>query len=140
MKSAARLAVLLFAATAVGCDSPRQQLDSHELALAAKSLASLSAEAELLVRQLGSGTVTVNFALVHQDALAQETLKLAKQLAKPVPDDLRSTHQRELAINGRLQSGLGQIATAPAQPARLARLEQRFHALRADARALEQQP
>jgi hypothetical protein len=140
MKSATRFALLLFAAAAASCDSPRRQLDAHELTLAGKRLASLSAEAELLAQQLGSGKVTVNFALVHQDALEQETLEVAKQLARTVPDELRPAHQRELALNSRLQAGLGQIGTAPAQPAHLARLEQEFRAMKAEAHALEQRP
>ena len=140
MKPAARLALLLFAAGAAGCDSPRDELDSHALNTAARNLGSLSAEAALLARQLRSHSVTTAFALVHEDALEEESLKLAKQLAKPVPDDLRSAHERALALNSRLQTGLGQIAKAPAQPAQLARLEQDFKRVEAEAKSLEPRP
>jgi hypothetical protein len=140
MNLAARIALLLFAVAAASCDSPNSELDARELTSAAKSLASVSAEAQLLAREWGSGTVTMAFALVHQDALQQESLKLAKQLAKPVPDDLRSAQARALALNSRLQTDLGQIAKAPAQPARLARLEQDFQRVKAEAKALETPP
>lgn len=100
----------------------------------------MSAEAALLTRQLGGNSVTRNFALVHGGALEQECLKVSAQLAKPVPDALRSAHQRELALNTRLQTGLGQIAKAPHQPAPSAQLEQEFIRLEAQARALETQP
>jgi hypothetical protein len=141
MKSAAHLAMLLLvAAAAAGCDSPGKPLDAHELTLSAKTLASLSAEADLLTRQLGSGSVTPDFAQVHQDALQQESLKLARQLAKPVPDPLRSAHARALALNARLQTQLGQLTQARAQPAQLARLEQEFRRLKGEAKALEKLP
>ena len=140
MNLAARIALLLFAVAAAGCDSPKSELNARELTSAAKSLASLSAEAQLLAREWGSGSVTLAFALVHQDALQQESLKLAKQLAKPVPDDLRSAQERALALNSRLQTGLGQIAKAPAQPAQLARLEQDFQRVEAEAKSLEPRP
>ena len=137
MKSVARLALLLFAAAAAGCDSPCDQLDSHELTRAAKSLESLSAEAELLAHELGGNSVTLHFAWVHQDALEQESLKVARQLAKPAPDGLRFAQQRELALNTRLQTGLGQVAKAAGQPAQLAQLEQHFHRVNAEVKALE---
>ena len=140
MNLAARVALLLFAVAAAGCDSPKSELNARELTSAAKSLASLSAEAQLLAREWGSGSVTLAFALVHQDALEQESLKLAKQLAKPAPDDLRSAQERALALNARLQSGLVQIAKAPAQPAQLSQLEQDFERIKAEAKALEPRP
>jgi hypothetical protein len=140
MNLAARVALLLFAAAAAGCDSPKSQLDARELTTAAKSLASLSAEAQLLAREWSSGHVTLSFALVHQDALQQESLKLAKQLAKPAPDDLRLAQERALALNTRLQSGVGQIAKAPAQPTQLVRLELDFERVKAEAKALEPRP
>jgi len=137
MNLAAPIALLLFAVATAGCDSPKSQLDARELTSAAKSLASLSAEAQLLAHEWSSGDVTLAFALVHQDALEQESLKLAKQLAKPAPDDLRSAQQRALALNARLQSGLIQIAKAPAQPTQQAQLEQEFRLVKAQAKALE---
>jgi hypothetical protein len=140
MNLAARIALLLFAVATASCDSPNSELDARELTSAAKSLASLSAEAQLLTRQWNSGDVTFSFALVHQDALQQESLKLAKQLAKPAPDDLRSAQERALALNARLQSGLVQIAKAPAQPAQLSQLEQDFQRVKTEAKALEPRP
>jgi hypothetical protein len=140
MKSAARLALLLFAAAAAGCDSPREPLDRHALSNAAKSLASLSAEAAMLTEQLRSHNVTQAFALVHEDALQQESLKVARQLVKAVPQDLHSAHQRALALNARLQTGLGQIGSAPGQSAQLAQLEQEFRRVKAEAQALEPRP
>jgi hypothetical protein len=141
MKSAVHLvSLLLVAAVATGCDSPRSELDAHQLTEAIKSLASLSAEAELLARQWTTGDVTRAFTLVHQDALEQESLKLSKQLGKPVPDALRPAHQRAVALNGRLQAGLVQVAKAAAQPGQLAQLRQEFHSIKTDAKALEHQP
>jgi hypothetical protein len=140
MNLTARIALLLFAVAAASCDSPKSELDARELTSAAKSLASLSAEAQLLAREWGSGSVTMAFALVHQDALQQESLKVAKQLAKPVPDELRSARDRALELNSRLQTGLSQIAKAPARPAQLARLQQDFQRVEAEATALETRP
>jgi len=140
MKSAARLALLLFAAAAMGCDSPRDQLDADALKAAARGLESLSAEAGLLTRQLGSQSVTTAFALVHEAALEEESLKLAKRLAKAVPPELQSAHQAALALNARLQTGLGQIGRAAQQPAQYAQLEQEFRRVQAAAHALEARP
>jgi hypothetical protein len=140
MKPAAPIALLLAVAAAAGCDSPQSEIDAHALSTAAKSLASLSAEARLFARQFGSGGITLDFVLVHQQALAQESLKVATQLARPAPQNLRSVQQRELALNTRLQTALGQVANTAARPAQLAQLEQEFQRIETEAKALGARP
>lgn len=137
MKPPAHLALLLCIAGAAGCSSPTTPLEPHELDMAAQRVASLSAEAQLLARQLGLHSVTASFAWVHQQALGQEALKVAEQMAKPVPTQLRSAYEGIAAVNARLQGKLEQIAQAEADPARLERLEQDFQQLGEQAKALE---
>lgn len=138
MRRAFFSALLLAAACVAGCDTPRSQLDAHELQLAAKSLASLSAEAELLSRELAAQDVSAEFAWVHQQALADESLKLSRQLAKPVPPSLRAAHGTITALNARLLADVGRVAQDRGTPARVTELEQDLHRLAGEARSMEQ--
>lgn len=131
------VAFLLVAGLA-GCDSPRKELDRHELSVTVKSLASLSAEAELLVRQFERRDVTAAFAWAHQQALAQESIKLSQQLAKPARGALQPARDEALQLNGRLQATLLRVAQAEGAPDRLEQLQQDLHALGARAHAVEQ--
>jgi hypothetical protein len=139
MTLAVRIALLLAAAAAAGCDSPGRPLDSQALQTSVKSLGSLAAEAQLLAHQQQIDSVTRAFTLVHQDALEQESLKLAKALARPAPDELRDRQQRAATLNLRLRAGLQQVA-GPARVEQLAQLEKEFQSLHGQAKALEQRP
>jgi len=130
------LALLLLAAVAAGCDSPRKELDRHELTVAVKSLGSLSAEAEVLAEELEQQHVTEAFALAHQQALAQESLKLSEQLAKPVPAKLEAPQQQAAQLNLRLRQTLLQVARA-ARPEQLAQLRHGLQEVSAEAKSLE---
>jgi hypothetical protein len=129
------IAICTFAFAA--CEGPDTQLDAHELRQAAHDLTSLSAEAGLLAEELSAHDVTSQFASVHQQGLGEESLKLSKQLAKPVPAGLRTAHDSLAALNARLQTDLARIAQASAQPDELRRLRETFLALSAQAKALE---
>jgi hypothetical protein len=137
MKPVWCFAVLLLAALAAGCDSPRKELDSHELTVAVKSLGSLSAEAEMLTAELEQRHVTDSFAWTHQQALAQESLKLAGQLTKPLPARLQPAQQEALQLNTQLQAALLQIAKAGSQPEQLAELKHGLQDLAAQVKSLE---
>jgi hypothetical protein len=138
MRPAFRVALLLCAAAAAGCDSPRTPLEAHELQQAAKSLGSLCAEAQLLSRELAAHSVTADFAWVHQQALAEESLKLSRQLAKPVPAPLRDAHEGMSALNARFLTDVTRIAQARGAPQQLAGLEQDLRRLAGEAQAMEQ--
>jgi uncharacterized protein YcfL len=136
MKPMRSLVLLLLAAVAAGCDSPRKELDRHELTMSVKSLASLSAEAEVLAAELGQQHVTDSFALAHQQALAQESLKLSEQLAKPAPARLQAAQQQAAQLNLRLQQTVLQVARA-ARPEQLAQLRHGFQEVSVQAKSLE---
>lgn len=133
------LAVALGAALGMaGCDSPRQQLDAHALGNAVRSLGSLSAEAQVLADELEHQHVTVSFALAHQQALAQESLKLSEQLAKPAPAKLQAAQQRAAQLNLQLQQTVLQVARAARQPEQLDQLRHGFQEVSAEAQSLEE--
>jgi hypothetical protein len=131
------IAIVVCAFALGACEGPDSGLDAHELTQAAHQVAALSAEAELLAAQVAVHSVTDRFASVHQQALGEESLKLSKQLAKPVPAGLRTAHDSLAALNARLQTDLARIAQASAQPDELRRLRETFLALSAQAKALE---
>lgn len=139
MRLANHLVAILFALAASACDSPRSPIDAHELGLAAKSLASLSTEAELLATELAAGSVTADFAWVHQQALADESLKVAKQLAKPVPPELRAAHEKISALNAQFQAEVTRIAQERSAPAQSAALQRDLQRLSGQAKSMEQQ-
>jgi hypothetical protein len=119
------------------CEGPDAGLDAHELKQAARSLGNLSAEAGLLAQQLAAHDVTSQFASVHQQALGEESLKLSKQLAKPVPAGLRAAHDPLAALNARFQTDVARIASAAAQPDDLQRLRESLRDINRQAKALE---
>jgi hypothetical protein len=129
------IAICTFALAA--CAGPDSELDAHELKQAAHQLASLSAEADLLSGQVAVRSVTDGFASVQQQALGEESLKLSKQLAKPVPMGLRAAHDSLAALNARFQIDVARIAQASAQPDELEDLRHSFRTLRTQAKALE---
>jgi hypothetical protein len=131
------IAIVVCAFALGACEGPDSGLDAHELKQAAHQVAALSAEAELLAAQVAVHSVTDRFASVHQQALGEESLKLSKQLAKPVPPGLRAGHDALATLNAQFQIDVARIAQASAQPADLARLRDSFRALRAQAKALE---
>jgi hypothetical protein len=119
------------------CDSPRGQLETHDIAIAARSLVSLAAEAGMLSEQLALDNVSSDFAAVHQKALGEESLKIAKEVAKPVPDKLRETHQALAALNARFQTAITRVADAHGKPGELERLQLEFKELGARASPLK---
>lgn len=117
---------------------PKQALDRHELKLQARSLAAISAQADLFAQQLQQGSLDGDYAWVHQQALSDEAGDAAKEVAKPAPDDLRASQAQALRLAAALQDQLNRTADARKRSAELERLRARFAALQAGAQALEQ--
>jgi hypothetical protein len=134
------IVIALCAFALAACESPDAGLDAHELRQAAHAFAGLSAESGLLAGQLAARNVTSQFASVHQQALGDESLKLSKRLAKPVPSGLRATHDSLASLNARFQSDVARIAQASARQDDLQRLRDSFLAMQAQAQALELAP
>jgi methyl-accepting chemotaxis protein len=120
-----------------GCDSPRQVLDAHTLGTAVRGLGSLSSEAGVLADELGQRHVTLSFALAHQQALAQESLKLSEQITKPAPPRLQALQQQAAQLNLRLQQTVLQVARTAPQAEQLAQLRHSLQELSAQAKSLE---
>jgi hypothetical protein len=129
--------LVLLIVLAAGCDSPRSQLEAHDLEIAARTFASLAAEAGMLSDQLAHDHVSGDFAAVHQKALGEESLKIAKEVAKPVPDKLRESHQALTALNARFQTAITRVADAHGKAGELERLQREFQELGAEASAMK---
>ena len=132
-------AYLLLGSTALAlaaCDSPTSYLDSHELSVAAQQVASLAGEAEWLAQQLRTGNIPANMAWVHQQALGDDAVKVARQLAKPALPPLRPAQDTLSRLDARLVAQVGRIAPAANRPGELAALQGEFHALAAQAAGL----
>jgi hypothetical protein len=121
---------------AAACDSPRTELDAHDLGVAAQQVTSLASEAELLAQQLHARNVSADMAWVHQQALGDDALKVAKQLSKPVPRDMRAPYEKLSSLNARLQAKVMRIASATNAAGDLDALEREFHDIAAQARPL----
>lgn len=122
------------AALLAACGSPREELTRDELATSARELRQLAADAQLLATERARDHVTENFAWVHQKALGDASLKLAEEVAKPVPPSLRPDFDQWVALNARFGTEVRNIAGHPADDAVAAK----FAALAAQARALEE--
>jgi hypothetical protein len=131
------IVIVICAFVFAACEGPDAGLDAHELKQAARSVGNLSAEAGLLAQELAAHSVTSQFASVHQQALGEESLKLSKQLAKPVPAGLCAAHDPLAALNARFQTDVARIASAAARPDDLQRLRESFATIKAQAKALE---
>ena len=118
------VATLLLAA----CDSPRKSLDEHDLAVAAGQLQSIAAQAQWLTQQVSVHSVTVAMAFVQQEALADDAVRVAGDLARPAPRELIGERARLAQASMQLQQGLPQIAQAASDPAALDALQGRFSA------------
>lgn len=137
-----RLPALLVAAASASllgaCESPRAGLDAHELSVAAQQVASLAGEAEWLAQQLRERRITSQMAWVHQQALGHDAVKVARDLAKPVPPELRARHDMLSQLDARVQAQVQRIAPASGDAAGLEALQREFHALAEQARPLGQ--
>jgi hypothetical protein len=128
--------VLLGAILLGGCDSPRTELDAHDLGVAAQNVTSLAGEAELLAQQLQAHSVSADMAWVHQKALGDEALKVAQRLSKPVPRDMRAQYEKVSSLNTRLQSDVSRIASAANATGELDALQREFHEIAVQARPI----
>lgn len=122
------------------CDSPTSHLDSHELSVAAHQVTSLAGEAAWLAQQLRTGGITARMAWVHQQALGDDAVKVARQLAKPALPRLQPAQDALAQLDARLVARVGRIAPAADRPAELETLQGEFRALAVQARAMEQSP
>ena len=120
---------------ASACDAPTAYVDSHELNIAAKQVASLAGEAEWLSLQLRLGAVSEHFAWVHQQAIAEDTAKVARDIAKPALPALRPTQEALAQLDARLLAQAGRIAPAADRADELAALQSEFHSLGEQARS-----
>jgi hypothetical protein len=136
-----RSALLLAAVSALAlaaCDSPATGLGEHELSVAAQQVASLAGEAEWLAQELRERRITSQMAWVHQQAIGDDAVKVARDLAKPVAPGLRSRLETVAQLDERLQAQVHRIAPASGDPAELESLQREFHALAGQARPLGQ--
>jgi hypothetical protein len=142
MKICACLALLACAASLAACNPPppTKLLDADDVREQAQALQSISAESDLLARQLAAHAVNRAFAWVQQQALAQDAAKASEQLARPAPPELRAAQEQALQIAARLQDRINRLAQARAQPDTLALLRREFAALKSQAGSLEHAP
>lgn len=131
---------MICAVFTAGCDSPRTQLADHELSEAAQGVERLAAEAELLASQRAAGSVSTNFAWVHQQALAEESIELSQRMARPVPQALRQRHEDIATANSLLQAQVLRIAQAGDDADQLIALQRALHRLSRQARTMEDAP
>jgi hypothetical protein len=125
------------AALALGaCDAPTSYLDSHELSVAAQQVTSLAGEAEWLAQQLHAGAISTPMAWVHQQALGDDAVKVARQLAKPALPGLQPAQEALALLDARLVAQVGRIAPAARRPGELEALQREFRTLAAQARTL----
>jgi hypothetical protein len=75
-------------------------------------------------------------AWVHQKALGEDAAKVARDLAKPVPPELRAAHEALSLMDARLVANVTRIAPANGQPEELQALQREFHALAAQAQPM----
>ena len=136
MSPRTHLSIALAAFALAGCNAPTSFIEPHELGSAAQQVASLAGEAEWLAQQLREGSVTQNMAWVHQQAIGDDAVKIAERLAKPVPPELRATHEALAQLDTRLASQVSRIAPAAQHPDELAALEREFHILAAQAQPM----
>jgi uncharacterized lipoprotein YmbA len=134
------VALLMVCACALlgACEGPTTPMDAHDLSVAAQQVQSLAGEAEWLAQQVRARSVSANMAWVHQQALGEDAAKLTRELAKPVPQDLRATYETVAALNTRLQTQVNRIAPAANHPDELEALQREFHAVAQQARPLGQ--
>jgi N-acetyl-beta-hexosaminidase len=141
MRRIASLSIGIAALALGACQGPTTPLDSHELAVAAQQVASLAGEAEWLAQQLESGSVTANYASVHQHALGEDAAKVSRDIAtQPVPRQLQPARESLAAINGRLQSQVTRLAGAAGHDGELDALQREFHQLAEQARPMGREP
>jgi hypothetical protein len=119
------LALLLAA-----CQSPTTPLDAREIDLAANDLRSLAAESALLTEQLASGSVTENYAWVHQEALGQASVELAGRLARPVPKPSQRRHEQLLQLHAGYDVALERVGFSAHDAPALQQLQRRFLQIR----------
>ncbi len=129
-------ALVLLAVTLGACDSPRSSLEPHELSVAAQQVESLAGEAEWLAQQLRMRNITANMAWVHQQALGEDAVKVARDIAKPVPPPLRAQHEALSLLDARLQLQVTRIAPAADRADELEALQREFHDLATQARPM----
>jgi hypothetical protein len=127
----------MFACAALAaCEGPTTPLDAHDLSVAAQQVESLAGEAQWLAQQLREHSVSADMAWVHQQALGEDAAKVARQLVKPVPQDLRAPYESVHALAAHLQVQVNRIASAANQPGELEALQRDFHAVAQQARPL----
>jgi len=112
MKPFACLALLACAGGLAGCNPPppAKLLRADDVREQTQALQSISAESDLLARQLDAHAVSRAFAWVQQQALAQDAAKVSQQLARPAPPQLRPEQEQALLLAARLQSRITQLA------------------------------
>lgn len=134
-----RLFVACLACAALAaCDSPRSELDRHDLGAAAQQLESIAAEGSWLAQQLQERSVTVSFAWVDQRALGEDASKAAQDAMKTAPAQLRPQQEQLAQLAARLQVELSRIAPAAADASDLARLQRELQSIAAALHPLAQ--
>jgi hypothetical protein len=116
-------------ALVAACDSPRTQLDPHDLSIAAQQVESIAAESRWLAQELRVGDIPSGMAWVHQKALGDDALKAAQQVTKPAPASLRDSQQQVAQLAARLQSQVSRIAPAANHPGDLDALAREFESI-----------
>jgi hypothetical protein len=101
-------------------------MDAHDVSVAAQQVESLAGEAQWLAQQLRERSITADMAWVHQQALGEDAAKVARQLAKPVPADLRASYETVVSLDARLQTQVNRIAGAADKPGELEALQRDF--------------
>lgn len=113
-------------------------MDAHDLSVAAQQVESLAGEAQWLAQQLREHNVSADMAWVHQQSLGEDAAKVARQLAKPVPADLRASYETVVTLDAHLQTQVNRIAGAADKPDELDALQRNFHDVAQRAKPLGQ--
>jgi len=130
---------LTLCAWVAACDSPRSQLELHELAVTAQQIESVAGESHWLAEQLRMGNITQGMAWVHQKALGEDALKAAEDLNKSAPPSLRDSQRQVADLAARLQSQVTRIAPAADHPDELDALQREFDSIAKAVHPLAQQ-
>jgi hypothetical protein len=138
MRPVAFFSISIAALALNACDSPTSYLDSHELSVAARQVASLAGEAQWLAQQLRERSITTHMAWVHQQALGEDAAKVARDLAKPALPPLRDGQDAVAQLDAQLLAQVGRIAPAAEHRDELDALQREFGAIAARARTLGQ--
>jgi hypothetical protein len=120
-QSAARLIAVLLAGAALCACGQHDRLDADTLAREVRSLASLSAEAALLIDELRAGHLEPTFVAAHLRDLRDDATMAQHEIAKPAPTGIQQRQAAAQALATDLTQALRDIAITQDGPA--ARLE-----------------